>query len=75
MNDFLVSLIRTYTPIVAGYLVSLALSAGFQVDSAQAETLLTGASIAGYYALVRYLERKWPAVGWLLGSPRKPTYL
>ena len=29
---------------------------------------------AAYYALARRLEARWPAAGWLLGSPHAPIY-
>jgi len=74
MSDLIVSFIRTYVPIAAGWLVSLAVAAGLDVDSAQAETVLTGLCIAVYYALARLIERKYPKAGWLLGAPKAPTY-
>jgi hypothetical protein len=72
MTDFLTSLVRTYVPIVVGYLVSLGLLPGDLSDEATAAA--TGAIIAVYYALARLLEKKWPAFGWLLGIPKEPSY-
>ena len=73
MSDFLTSLIRTWVPILVGYLVSLGLLPASLSDSATAA--FTALVIGVYYALVRVLETRWPAFGWLLGSPKKPTYV
>lgn len=72
MNDVVISLIRTYTPILAGSLLSwLALD---EATSTSAVTALTGIFIALYYTVVRLLERKFPRFGILLGSTREPEY-
>ncbi|NND36543.1 MAG: hypothetical protein HKN81_05340 [Gammaproteobacteria bacterium] len=67
MNDFLVSLIRTWVPIVVG---SVAAMIGVDVDAAA----ITGAVIAVYYAAVRFLELRYPRIGVLLGRTQQPTY-
>lgn len=78
MGDYLVSLIRTATPAaVAVALTWLAVRAGIVLDedtSAQVSALVTGWLLAVYYGVVRALEARYPAVGWLLGQPSAPTY-
>lgn len=79
MTNFITSLIRTYTPILIGSLLSfLAVKYGFVVDEAiQAQLVagLTGTIIAAYYLIARLLERKFPQFGVLLGSTQKPVYV
>ena len=41
--------------------------------SALAQTL-TVVVIGIYYSLARYLEKKWPVFGYLLGVPKEPAY-
>ena len=73
------SLIRTYSPMVAGWLLSLPLAGPI----AHALGLSTGQTAAGvavvlgaaYYAVVRWAESRWPALGVLLGAPTAPLYL
>ncbi|HZE66591.1 MAG TPA: hypothetical protein VE081_08185, partial [Sporichthyaceae bacterium] len=36
--------------------------------------LCVAALSAGYYALARLLEKRWPALGFLLGVAAKPVY-
>jgi hypothetical protein len=72
MTDFLTSLVRTYVPIAIGYLVSVGVLSDTLSDEATAAA--TGAIIGAYYLLARLLEKKWPALGWLLGVPKAPTY-
>lgn len=77
MSDVITSLIRTYTPILVGSVISWLATRGLNIDestSAAAVTALTGALIAVYYTVVRLLERKFPQVGILLGSAKKPEY-
>jgi len=76
------SIIRT----VAGYLVAAllalpiapALEAQLGIDSTQARTTLTAATVlllgSAYYALARRLEQRWPALSMLLGSRAQPHY-
>lgn len=77
MSDFLTSLIRTYVPIAVGAVVSWLATRGINLDSAAAAGLasfLTGILSAVYYLAVRLLEKKFPQLGWLLGSAKKPEY-
>lgn len=76
-SDLVPSLIRTWTPLAVGGVVSWAATQGISVsDSARSALLvtLTAAISGGYYALVRLAEQKWPALGWLLGTPTQPSY-
>ena len=77
MSDLIVSYIRTGVPVLVGTIVSWLVTLGIALDpDTQAALIagLTGALIAAYYAIVRALERRWPAVGVLLGKRTEPTY-
>lgn len=78
MNDLILSYIRTGVPIAIGAVLSwLAVRYGVVVPesiSTEATVVLTGAVIASYYALVRALEKRWPAFGKLLGKAKEPVY-
>lgn len=79
MNDYALSLIRTWVPIAVGSVLSwLAVKYGIAVPESISNEVtvgLTAALIAGYYALVRGLEKRWPAFGKLLGAAKKPVYV
>lgn len=79
MTNFITSLVRTYTPIIVGSILSfLAVKYGFAVDTDVQNQLvagLTGVVIAAYYLVARLLERKFPQFGVLLGSTQKPVYV
>lgn len=72
MNDLVRSLVRTYVPVVVGLLVTWGVlpSNLSEEAGAVAMALVTGL----YYLAVRLAERRWPILGWLLGSPRQPSY-
>lgn len=77
MSDLITSYIRTGVPIVIGSFVAWLAVHGLQVpaDSVTGFTaFLTGLFTALYYAVVRYLETKYPQMGWLLGSAKKVVY-
>lgn len=77
MSDYLLSLIRTYVPIAVGALISWLATMGLDIDSGAQTGLvvfLTALAQGVYYTAVRLLERKWPALGKLLGSAKTPTY-
>lgn len=77
MNDFVTSLIRTYVPIAVGAVVSFLLTKGIELD-ANAQlglvTFLTALLQGVYYLVARLLEQKFPQLGFLLGSTKKPEY-
>jgi len=77
MNNFVVSLIRTYVPVIVGGVVSWLTAKGVAVDPQDAVTLavaLTGIVSAVYYFVVRWLENRWPKFGWLLGQAKQVKY-
>ncbi|HLR95689.1 MAG TPA: hypothetical protein VK053_14280 [Jiangellaceae bacterium] len=77
VSNGVLSLIRTYVPIVVGALASWLLTLGVEVDAeAQAGLVvaMTGVLQAIYYAAARWAETRWPWLGVLLGSRAKPTY-
>lgn len=76
MNDTIVSLIRTYTPIIVGAAISWVFRklGWVEPDTAALGVAFTGLVIGAYYGAVRALEKKWPALGWLIGQPKEPAY-
>ena len=80
MSDFVIAQIRTYVPMLVGFLVTWLVAANildpdtsvtFQAGRVSALTaLLSGL----YYFLVRLLAEKWPGVGILLGVNKAPEY-
>lgn len=74
VSDNIARYIRTGVMLAIGMLVTWLASSLHVVvgPSSQAGlvTLTTGVVMAAYYALARYVEKKWPAVGkYLLGAP------
>ncbi|GAA2450782.1 hypothetical protein GCM10010191_80990 [Actinomadura vinacea] len=83
MNDYVVSLIRTWVPVAVGAALTwLATKAGIVLDddtSAMATTVAVGFVTATYYAAARAIEQKWPKVGRImlalgLTGARTPAY-
>lgn len=77
MNSYVASLIRTWVPIGVAALCAWLAALGIQVDDGTRALLASaigGLAGAGYYALVRLIERKIPAVGVLLGTAVTPVY-
>lgn len=77
MSDLVNSLIRTYVPLGVGVLVTWLASFGVHIDSTATAALAAGlgaVAAALWYTIVRALERRWPALGALVGSPKAPTY-
>jgi ABC-type transport system involved in cytochrome c biogenesis permease component len=78
MSQYIVSVIRTWVPIIVGSFIGWLLSLGVEVgeDAQAALTLALGAlATALYYAFVRWLETKFPSAGILLGYIRQPVYV
>lgn len=76
LATLLPSLIRTYVPILVGFLVGWASTIGINVTNEDRMLLVSGISsvaAAAYYALARILERKFPWATILLGSSVQPT--
>lgn len=77
MADLVPSLIRTYVPILVGQVAAWLALKGVQLDDATvvaATAALSGLLSAVYYLVVRLLEQKFPQLGILLGSAKKPEY-
>lgn len=79
MNDYVVSLIRTWVGVAVGAFVAyLGTRWHIVISSSSAEGVIvafTGLVTGLWYALVRTLETHWPAFGHLLGVPRTPRYV
>lgn len=80
MSDYLLSLIRTAVPAGVGALLAwLGSRWGIVLDD-QASVALTAAvvalAVAGYYAIARVIEHRFPRLGRLLVGlgARTPTY-
>jgi hypothetical protein len=67
VNDYIVSLIRTWVPVaVGGALTWLASRTGIVLDentSAMAATVAVALVTTAYYTAARSLEQKWPRLG------------
>jgi hypothetical protein len=81
VRDFVLSLIRTYIPlVVAGALtwIALALDLDLTEDITTGVTAFVVLAVTGFYYLIaRFLETKWTWLSVLLGTPPKtaaPTY-
>jgi len=73
----LTSIIRTVVPYLVGWIVTLLATAGVDVSDELRNSLATLlAFLIGtvYYVVVRFLEKKWPKLGFLLGVPTAPVY-
>jgi hypothetical protein len=76
-SNTVLSLVRTWVPIVVGSLISWLAGLGLNVnDDAQgAMTVLMTAILIGlYYTVVRLLEKQFPWIGVLLGAQAQPQY-
>lgn len=70
------SLVRTYVPLAVGWVVTFLATLGISVTDDQRAALvsLLGTVVGAlYYLLARLLEKKFPALTWLLGSPVQPV--
>lgn len=75
LSDLIVSYIRTYVPIAVGVaLTYLGRHLDIVDPGPEAVAWVTGAVVAGYYALARVLATVHPLFGFLLGAPKTPTY-
>lgn len=78
ISNFMTSLIRTYVPLTVGFALTwLAATLKIVIDP-QTELALGGLAVvaltAAYYWLARLLEKRWPALGFLLGKAAQPKY-
>ena len=78
MNDYVIGHIRTYVPMIVGFLVMwLARELGIIIDENTEANLVAafgGLAAALYYGLVRFLAEKWPWIGNFLGVNKAPVY-
>jgi hypothetical protein len=74
LYTWLLSLVRTVAPILAGWLITQAVRLGVHLDNATITGALEGGFAAGYYALFRLLEQHASGWGWFLGAARPPAY-
>ena len=78
ISDKLTAWVRTAVPILIGVALTwVATKTGIVLDgntTAYLATAVTGVIIAVYYTLVRWLESRWPQLGWLLGAAKAPVY-
>lgn len=78
VRDLGASLVRTFVATAVGVIVAwLAKNANIVIDEGTSAGLVqafTGFVIGLYYLVVRTLETKVPAFGWLLGLAKLPTY-
>lgn len=71
----LTALVRTTVPYLVGFLVTLAISAGVELNEAVTTEALTFLVGSGYYALALFLQEKVsPVFGYLLLIPKSPAY-
>ncbi len=77
LGDIAVSIIRTVVPGIIGTLIAWLVTRGFDLSSYEnaVNLYLVPACIAGYYSLVRVIEKNVPAFGVLLGYKRPPVYI
>lgn len=80
-GDTITSFIRTYVPIYVGVALTAVQSwlldhhvLGIPIDTPTAAVWVTSLVIVIYYAVARFLEKRWPRFGVLLGSVKKPAY-
>lgn len=74
----LASIIRTIVPVIVGVLLGWAAKVGLDLPEGPVTELVTVAITGVYYAIGRWLEQRWPAVGrWLLAAgltKKQPDY-
>lgn len=70
LNDYFLSIVRTYVPVGVHFEVVLD-----ENTSGQLAVAVTALVVAGYYGLVRALETQWPWFGKLLGRQAQPAYV
>lgn len=71
LNDTVTSLIRTWVPLAVGWVIT---ALAVDVDSEALTAGLVSIVTAVYYLVARVAEQRWAPAGWLLGSPKAPSY-
>lgn len=75
-QDLTASFKRTLTPLIVGYVVSIAARHGFHISDDQTASTITAGATMAYYVAVRYLETHSSSkFGWLLGAAKSPVYV
>jgi hypothetical protein len=75
LYNYLLSLVRTLAPILAGWLITQALRLGIHLDDTVLVSLLTSWFSAAYYVVLRWAElHVSDRFGWLLGYATPPQY-
>ena len=78
MNNLITSMIRTLVPVGIGTFITwIQIHLGVTVDDATSASLIataTGITVGLYYVVVRWLETRFPQIGWLLGLAKAPGY-
>lgn len=81
--NLLASLLRTFVPLLAGWVLTVSGVLGIEVDSVAVAGGITAAVTLAYYALLRLAEEGAARIGWeplrlvaglLLGWARPPEY-
>lgn len=72
-EDLLVSLKRTYVPIIVGAVAASFI--GPHLDLGSLENVVSGVISAVYYSVVRVVEMHRPNFGLLLGARKLPIYV
>jgi len=71
------AVVRTVTGYLVGLIVALLASLKIEVSDEFKTMLIAAVSFivgTAYYVIVKALEKKWPKIGWLIGSPNAPVY-
>jgi heme/copper-type cytochrome/quinol oxidase subunit 1 len=78
LQSIFTSIVRTMVPYIIGGLVSFLTTLGVQAELefvAGLTSLLTLVFGTIYYIAARFVETKYPDLGWLLGVPVQPKYV
>ncbi len=73
-DEIWTSVVRTVVPIVVGFILTLALKAGVELDSVAVQGLVQAVFTSLYYIIARAIETYKPKAGLMLGKAKKPTY-
>ncbi len=74
MNNLITSWIRTLVPVAVAWLIVRLEPLGVALDPTAIEGLALPLITAVWYTAARALENLNPLFGWLLGSPKAPSY-
>ena len=73
-HERVVAQIRVTMTLFVGWLASLLVNWGVDIDTTGWAGALTVLVTAVYYGTVRWLAEHFPQVGWLFGVNKKPSY-